>query len=303
MAFAAATTKQTEPDMNRGRILLNASVAVVVSLAAGFFVLLWLQGKKQGPTQAAPEKPQSSIVVSGADLPRGSKLDPASLKTAPYFIEAVPQGSFADAKALEGRVVMVPLGGNEPVTEAKLFPVGMTGGLEAMINSGMRAMAVKGNKVMGMGGLILPGARIDVLMTVDAAANPEKESGGPESKVAKVVLEDVKVLATGAESERKSGAKGQQQEEASYEHYTLEVSPDDGEKLALAAHQGQLSFALRNPLDKAVVNTKGADVQTNLASFRENKGKGVRNERTVETIRGTTVEKQALDGPTTQKKQ
>ncbi|WP_243360156.1 Flp pilus assembly protein CpaB [Fundidesulfovibrio terrae] len=289
--------------MNRGRILLNAAVALVVSLAAGFFVLLWLHGKKAGPAQAPPEKPQSSIVVSGSDLSRGTKLDPANLKTAPYFVEAVPQGSFTDVKDLEGRVLMVPLGGNEPVTEAKLFPKGMTGGLEAMISPGMRAVAVKGNKVMGMGGLVLPGARVDVLMTVDSSANPDKEEGRAESKVSKVVLEDVKVLATGAESEKKPSAKGQQLEEASYENYTLEVSPEDGEKLALASHQGQLNFALRNPLDKAVVNTQGANVATNLASFKENAGKGGKSERMVETIRGTTVEKQAVEGPTPLKKQ
>ena len=297
--------------MNRGRILLNATIALVVSLAAGFLVLLWLQNRtvKVGPAEAPPQKPMADVVVSGADLPRGSKLDPSNLRMTPYFADSVPQGSFTDIKDLEGRVLMVPLSGNEPVTSAKLFPPGMTGGLEAMVSQGMRAVAVKGNKVMGMGGLILPGSRVDVLMTVDAPPGTEtaegKTEGKQDSKVTKVVLENVKVLATGAESEKKISAKGQP-EEASYEHYTLEVSPEDGEKLALAGHQGLLNFALRNPLDKAVVNTLGADVKTNLAAFREsreNRDPGVKAERMVETIRGTTVEKLTVDGTTLKKKQ
>ncbi|WP_243310510.1 Flp pilus assembly protein CpaB [Fundidesulfovibrio agrisoli] len=293
--------------MNRGRILLNATIALVVSLAAGFLVLLWMQNRaaKIHTAEAPPQKPMADIVVSGADLPRGAKLETSNLKMAPYFADAVPQGSFTDLKDLEGRVVMVPLGGNEPVTSTKLFPPGTTGGLEAMVSPGMRAVAVKGNKVMGMGGLILPGSRVDVLMTVDAPPGTEtaegKTEGRQDNKVTKVVLENVKVLATGAEAEKKVSAKGQP-EEASYDHYTLEVSPEDGEKLALAGHQGQLNFALRNPLDKAVVNTLGADVKTNLASFREskeNREPGVKAERLVETIRGTTVEKLTVDGTTT----
>lgn len=289
--------------MNRGRILLNAAIALVVSLAAGFFILLWLQGNRTPQTVAVPDKPQSSIVVSGADLSRGAKLEPGSLKMAPYFVEAVPQGSFTDVKDLEGRVLMTALGANEPVTETKLFPVGMTGGLEAMVTPGLRAVTVKGNKVLGIGGLILPGARVDVLMTVDTPAKADSGEAKPEGKTTKVVLEDVKVLATGTDTEKKPGAKVQ--EDASYEYYTLEVSPEDGEKLALAAHQGVLNFALRNPTDKAVVATPGADARTNLASFREESGNGkaVKGERMVETIRGTTVEKQAVDGPTPKKKQ
>ncbi|WP_243368277.1 Flp pilus assembly protein CpaB [Fundidesulfovibrio soli] len=295
--------------MNRGRILLNAVVALVVSLAAGFLVLLWMQSRtaKINTAEVTPQKPMADIVVSRADLPRGAKLDPSSLKMAPYFADAVPQGSFTDFKDLEGRVLMVPLGGNEPVTSAKLFPPGTTGGLEAMVSPGMRAVAVKGNKVMGMGGLILPGSRVDVLMTVDVPSGTVtaegKTEGKTDSKVTKVVLEDVKVLATGAEAEKKVNVKGQP-EEASYDHYTLEVSPEDGEKLALAAHQGQLNFALRNPLDKAVVNTMGADVRTNLASFRGDSATGAKAEpRMIETIRGTTVEKMAVDGSTLKKKQ
>ncbi|GFK93686.1 hypothetical protein NNJEOMEG_01520 [Fundidesulfovibrio magnetotacticus] len=247
--------------MNRSRILLHGAIALVLSLTAGFLVFSWLQGqgkKRQAPVeQAAPAQVQ--LAVAAKPLARGERLGPGNLSMAPYFEKSVPPGSFTALDALEGRVVMVPLGVNEPVTQDKLFPAGSSGsGLETRLGEGRRALAVRGNRVMGLGGLILPGARVDVLMTVD---DPDKQG----QKLAKVILENMLVLAVGAQADRPQGGK----EEMLGETYTLEATPAEAEKLALAGVQGELHLALRGPLDRETVLTSGASLRGNLASLRE----------------------------------
>lgn len=132
------------------------------------------------------------------------------------------------------------------------------GGLETMITPGKRAVAVRGNKVMSLGGLVLPGARVDVVMT---AEDPDKQG----QKLTKMVLSNVLVLAVGAQAERNPKA-GQ---DVSGETYTLEVSPEEAEKLALAGHMGEINLALRGASDADTVLTSGADLRKNLSSYRE----------------------------------
>jgi len=247
--------------MNRSRILLHGGIALVLSLAAGFLVFSWLQGqskKRQAPVEQ-PAPAQVHLAVAAQPLARGTKLGPQNLAMAPYFEKSVPGGSFTALEPLEGRVLAAPLGANEPVTQDKLFPPGASGaGLEAQLPEGRRALAVRGNRVMGLGGLILPGARVDVLMTVD---DPDRQG----QKLTKVILENMLVLAVGAQAERPRGGK----EEMLAETYTLEVSPAEAEKLALGGSQGELHLALRGPLDAATVLTSGASLRGNLASLRE----------------------------------
>jgi pilus assembly protein CpaB len=170
----------------------------------------------------------------------------------------VPQGAVSDPASVVGRVLAQPLGQGEPLTADKLAPEGVTsGGMGSIVNPGRRAMAVKGNKVLGLNGFIGPGNCVDVLVTVDDPKDKER-------KLTKIVLENVPVLATGGEIDRKPG----KEDLSSVEVYTLEVTPDEAERLALAATHGTLHFALRNPTDKAMVLTEGVDIESTLAAFR-----------------------------------
>lgn len=285
--------------MNKTRILIHATIAVLLSLTAGFLVLTWLQGQgKKRPVETPQEtKRELLLAVSGQSLPRGAKLAANMLTLAPYYEQSVPPGSFTDPKLLDGRVLAVPVVANEPITEEKLFPQGTTGGgLAATIAPGRRAVAVRGNKVMGLGGLILPGARVDVVMTVEDPAHNQR-------KITKIILENVLVLAVGA-GMAPAGARGGAREEAVADTYTLEVTPDEAEKLSLAGHTGELNLALRGVLDESTVLTSGADAQKNLASFREEPAaaKGPEKARpSVEEIRGTKREHNTL-GDKPQKK-
>jgi pilus assembly protein CpaB len=143
----------------------------------------------------------------------------------------------------------------------------------------MRALAVKGDKVIGLSGLIQPGNRVDVLVTF---TNPQNKRD-----TTKVVLEDILVLATGTEIQKADKDKS---ETSPVDVFTLEVTPEDGEKLALAAAQGKLQFALRNVIDVETVFTKGATIPDALRSYKKlSNKKGVVNPavRKVYVIKGT----------------
>lgn len=145
-------------------------------------------------------------------------------------------------------------------------------------------MAVKVDKVVGVSGFILPGHRVDVLVTI---AKAEKV----QQPITKIVLENIPVLAVGTEVEQ---AAGQKEKAAPVDVITLEVSPEEGEKLALAASEGKLQLALRNYTDTEDVLTRGTTVPNLLASYAgsspEKKGTGVRRAAPAQPTRGFTVE-------------
>jgi pilus assembly protein CpaB len=170
--------------------------------------------------------------------------------------------------------------------EYRLAPTSVsTGGVSAVVKPGKRALAVKGDKVIGVSGFIRPADRVDVLVTL---TDPRYKRD-----TTKIVLQDVLILATGTEVvENGEGGKPHP-----VDVYTLEVTPEEGEKLALAASQGKLQFALRNVTDKETVLTKGETIRTALASFRPKeqtrsaKGRVINRSFSVEVIKGGKVSK------------
>jgi pilus assembly protein CpaB len=148
---------------------------------------------------------------------------------------------------------MRPLKVNEPFTEDKLAPTSVTtGGVSAILKPGMRAIAVKGDKVMGISGFINPGNRVDVIVTVNDPTIKKVKS--------KIVLENLPVLATGTQMQ-----KNEKGEPMPVDVYTLEVTPRQAEKVALASSQGKLNFALRNVTDADDIWTGGATIPQLLA--------------------------------------
>jgi pilus assembly protein CpaB len=180
---------------------------------------------------------------------------------------------------MEGRILVVSLKQNEPILESKLAPTSVsTGGVSAVVTPGKRAVSVKGDKVLGISGFIKPGNRVDVLVTL---------SRGKNRDITKIVLENVLVLATGKELQENDKGKP-----SPVDVYTMEVTPQEGEKLTLAASKGSLQFALRNVTDAETVLTRGATIAKTLASFRPPVPPKVRSSRaTVQVIRGSKSEK------------
>jgi pilus assembly protein CpaB len=267
--------------MQRWRAIFSIALALVVALTASFFVYKWLQAQKAPKKMVTVvEQEAVSIVVVAVDLPWGTKLGPEMITSAPYFEESLPKGYYSDPGALTGRVLIASLKRNEPILESKLAPTSVTtGGVSAVIQPGMRALAVKGDKVLGISGFINPGNRVDILVTMTDKKRKRETT--------KIVLENIHVLATGKEIQRND--KG---DPSPVDVYTLEVTPEEGEKLTLAATQGKLQFALRNVTDTETVLTKGATVDKTLASFRPPVPPTVRRARAkVQVIKGSKAKK------------
>jgi pilus assembly protein CpaB len=178
------------------------------------------------------------------------------IKVVPYLKESLPPGYFADAASVIGRTIIYPAKANEPIFESKLAPATVAvGGVAALVTPKKRAMAVKVDKFVGVSGFVHPGNRVDVLVTI---SNRERS----QSPTTKIVLENILVLTTGTDLEK----SGKQEKPAQVDVITLEVTPEEGEKLALAASEGKLQLALRNYSDTDSSQTKGTTVTALLAA-------------------------------------
>jgi len=246
--------------MKRYRPLVFFGVAVVLGLVTSLLVFTWLQNEKTRLMAAPiPLSQNVQVLVANADLAWGTKLTPEMLQPMEFVPGAIPEGHFTSVETAKDRVLLVDLKRNELLLESKLAPVGMTsGGVAAVTDPNKRAMSVKVDDVIGVAGFIKPADHVDVMVTI------EPPGGKHENSIAKMILENVKVLAAGTQMER----KGKDEEPAQVTVITVEVDVDEAEKLALASNQGKLRLALRNPMNKEHVLTKGANVGNLLSSFR-----------------------------------
>jgi len=219
--------------MNRSRMFILAAVAFVMAIGVTFFTYRALRDRLQ------PPEDMTQIVVAAQNVALGSRLAEADLRLAPWP-RAVPlAGSFQKISDVVGRGVVVPMIPNEPVLDSKLAAIGGGAGLTAAIPEGMRAVGVKVNDVIGVAGFVLPGSRVDVVVS----GSPNKNG---EVEMSKVILENVQVLAAGQNVTSDVNGKPQ-----NVQVVTLVVTPEESQKLALASVDGKIQLALRNPLDLA----------------------------------------------------
>jgi pilus assembly protein CpaB len=236
--------------------VLVIGIGVAIALLVTVLAYNWL--KTRGSAQSVTLETQD-VAVASVDLPWGTVLNTQMIKGEPFLKKTLPAGSHVDIAALQGRVVLSPIRANEPILESRLAPSSIkSGGMAAVVSKGKRAMAVKVDKVVGVSGFVFPGNRVDILVTM-------KAGGGEGQNVqTKIVLENVLVLATGPEVD----TSGRQEKPSQVDVITLELTPEEGEKLALAAAEGKLQLALRNHSDTADVFTRGATIPVLMSSYR-----------------------------------
>ena len=240
--------------MGKYRSFAMFGIAILLALIATAFIVNWLQTKAKG-REALPLQTQD-VAVSKVDLKWGTVLTKEMVETKPFLKKSLPGGYFLDTSSLAGRVLISPVKADEPILESKLAPSTMkTGGVAAVISPKKRAIAIKVDKVIGVAGFVHPGNRVDVLVTL----HPERA----QAPTTKTVLENIPVLAAGPDIE----ATGKEAKASPVEVITLEVTPEEAEKLALAATEGKIILVLRNFSDTEDVITKGVTVPTLLASY------------------------------------
>ncbi|QCP53835.1 Flp pilus assembly protein CpaB [Trinickia violacea] len=234
--------------MKNSRALIMLAMAMLAGLAAVVFASRWLMHTSSGS--------MTTVAVAVDDINLGQPLSSNLIRTVSWPTSSVPPGSFADVKALDGRVVRTSLARGEPVLESKLAPLGTKGGLSAVINDGDRAITVRVNDVIGVAGFALPGNYVDVIVNTQ---QPESKNDQQQS-ISKIVLEKILVLAVAQQVSRDDT------QPKVVNAVTLEVTPDQAEKLDLARSVGTLSLVLRNQVDKDTLTTKGATKLTLLGT-------------------------------------
>lgn len=217
-------------------------LALVLAIGAVFVAVRWINERASGNT--------AKVAVTVVDVSLGSRLTPEMVRLVDWPAGALPPGAFSDPKLLGGRVVHTTLQRGEPIMESKLAPPGTQGGLSAVVANGKRAMTVRVNDVVGVAGFALPGNFVDILVsTQDGAANGRNRD---DAAISKIVLERILVLAVAQDPNR------DETKPKVVNAVTLELTPEQTEKLDLARSVGTLSLVLRNQIDPDPVATRGA---------------------------------------------
>ena len=197
-----------------------------------------------------------AVVVAAKDISEGAEIQEADVRVEQWPEPVVPENAFEAAVRVSGRVSRVPIYAGEAIVPGRLAPEGTTPGLEAKIAAGKRAMGVRINDVSGMNGMIQPNSRVDILLTLaDASVG--------EQRTAKLFMENMRVLAMGAEVTR--GADGRVTPSTVA---MIEVTPNEAERLAVATAQGQIQLVLRGFSEPASTKTKGTNAGEVVSGLR-----------------------------------
>jgi len=231
--------------MRNVRALVMIGIALVAGIAAMVLALRWLNQQTNVAT--------SKVAVAAVDLDIGQSIGAQQLRLVDWPAGAVPSGAFQRVEDLEGRVVKSNVLRDEPILEPKLAPKGTRGGLSAVITEGRRAITVRVNDVVGVAGFALPGNYVDIIVNTRDDSTTDKERS-----ISKIVLEHILVLAVAQEAGRDDTKP------KVVNAVTLEVTPQEAEKIDLARSVGTLSLVLRNQIDPQAAETVGATKDTLL---------------------------------------
>ena len=225
------------------RLRALTTLLVGVGLAGASVFLVQQQLTNRGATglvAAEPPFKTSSLVVAAADLVYGNRIGREHLRVTMWPADSVPEGGFSKVEDLlgdgsEDRIALRAITRGEPVLADKVSGFGARATLSTKLEDGKRAFSIRINDVTGVAGFLLPGDRVDVLLTRQPDGSRDRND-----LVADVILQNVVVLGIDqvADESREKPTVARTA--------TVGVTPEEAQKLALAMEVGTLSFALRN---------------------------------------------------------
>jgi len=238
--------------MARKRIVTVLLIAMTVG---AIFAMGTYRYVKAMPATSAHPIDTAKVVVAASNMDVGAALRAEDLKVIDWPTNAVPEGAFHKPEELVGRGLIQPVVAFEPLLPGKLASTEAGAGLPPVIPEGMRALSVRVNDVIGVAGYVLPGNRVDVLVTVSPTDKHDDIT-------TKLILPNVQVLTSGTKIERDVD----KDKPVSVSVVTLLVDPEQAERLTLASTEGKIQLALRNPMDKTAPQTLGVKPAVLLAS-------------------------------------
>lgn len=223
--------------MQTKTIMIGALALVFgISAALGAYMLV------RNPAGTA-QMETVSVYLAAVDVSRGQTLVAEHLMQREWPKDAVPEGAITDAEAVLDRTATVALMKGDLLSDAKLAPLGAGRGMAAVIPTGMRAVTIQTpNVATGVAGFILPGNKVDVLMTVSSSGQDDPTGGGSSI----TLLQNVEILAV---DQRIDAPQDNKMDLKELRSVTLLVNPPDAARLDLGQNKGVLHLALRNHAD------------------------------------------------------
>lgn len=261
--------------MKKYSTLIAFSVAVLLGLGAVVMANRWLEnnGSEKLVVQKA-EVPMSTVVTANQPLDIGTLLSSENLTLVDWPKGNTPVGAYQAIEDVEGRIIVNKMVAGMPIVSSSLAAPGSGVGLVAVIKPGKRAMSIRVDEVIGVGGFILPNTFVDVISV-------KKVSGQKQRKV-KTILEKIEVLAIAQETYTEEGKA------KIVRTVTLELEPKQAEKLALETNEGEIHLVLRNPLDDVKPEIKKvAEVKSSVPVLRSRVRVPPLSPHDVEVIRGS----------------
>ena len=273
--------------MRSRRLFIVMALALLSGLAAAWLALNYLR-QPENPIRSV-EPSATEVVVAARDLSLGTVLTAEDVKLASWPGGLLPEGYSASVEEVLGRGVITNVVLNEPLISSKIAVKQAGGGLPIVIPEGYRGVSVRVDDVISIAGFVVPGTRVDVMVTLDQGENP----------VTKVILQNISVLTSGQVIEQTVNG-----EPILVTVITMLVTPEQAEELVLAATRGRIQLALRNTLDIDSIATEGArlnglvpaqrQVVRSSAPRRATPPPSTRT-RQIEVWRGNEVETETLD--------
>lgn len=248
----------------QNRLKIALVVAVFFGFVAAYGIFNFLRQQRQA-AEALRAQTQD-VVIAAKDIAAGSTITEGmikdgTIKTIKWPKSSVPAGAFAAPSQVAGKVNRIKIMANEPILESRL--AGEGAGLTIRLEPGKRAMAIRVDEIIGVSGFIVPDDRVDVIVTT----TPPGSRNNNDARVAKIVLQNKRVLSVAQSTEQKDGKPQVARS------ITLEVSPEEAEKLSLAYQEGPIVLALRGLGDDKEPQTIGSN-KRDLLSIRTKSGKG-----------------------------
>jgi len=237
----------------RRRLVIVLAFASLVGLTASYLVYRVVVAVQ------ATAKPDGTaeIVVASVNMGMAETITPKHVKVVSWPKASVPSGAITSIATAEGRVVRSSIIAGEPLIEGKLAPqmAGRGGLMPMLVAEGQRAVTIRVDDAIRETGFILPNSNVDVLVSM------AKPGGSAGEKIAKVILQDVQVLASGKVVEIHDNKP------VTMTTVTLSLDPPQTERLTLAQTEGRLFLVTRNLNDKKIVATAGATKATLLSDI------------------------------------
>jgi len=227
-------------------VVVIGVVAIAIAAIASWLLYNYLREQQEIVKEAVATE---QVVVASKDIPVGTTIERTQIKVVTWPKANVPERAVLTEAGAVGRVALQGIQSGDPITEAKLVPRGGAPGiLTYKIPEGHRAMTVGVDQVSGVAGFITPGNMVDVVLT-------HKKPASGQGPMSKIILQNIPVLATGQIIEQEAEGKP-----VIVPTVTLDVTPDEAERLALASVEGRLQLLLRKHGDKDVFASGGATI-------------------------------------------